>query len=93
MNTFVHTVTAELLQLYMNMYSTYFLYPYQHLWLLIVSCIHVRIYIICVPRPSTAGNLYGDGDSTGASLMAPNQMSRPQQEEDEIAEALKDVRM
>lgn len=55
------------------------------------------IYIICVPRPSTAGKLYGDGDSTGASLMAaaqtPNQMSRPQQEEDEIAEALKDVRI
>lgn len=44
-------------------------------------------------RLSSAGDPCGDGNSTGASVVpqTPNQASRPQQEEDEIAEAKRDV--
>lgn len=68
----------------MNMYLH--TYVYQH-------CAFSFPFFVCMCRLSTVGNPCGDGDSTGASMVpqTPNQASRPQQEEDEIAEAKRDV--
>lgn len=68
------------------------LHVYQHLCLLVSNC--TCAHNLCVHRLATGGDLCGDGDPTGASpvvVQTPNQMSRPQQEEDEITEAMRNV--